>query len=512
SCRDRYVNIKIDNTDETNTFCPGQSKWNPVVAFSDITVTYYGSGSSNTFELRYKRESILCTRKDSFKCSSGICLPMSQVCDGIEHCNDGADEIGCETGVFAVKGVEEGRLDATNWLKSKYSDVFGWHENTHRGIVALYLGNERNFTSMTAEEKLIEKQLEVQTLASLLRNETDPLKANQLSMYINALLITCQDPHNFHGFDLVQLLKDQMEVTPLMIRPVAYLALCNAEESLPIKAASDLGKVLSSDSEYPFLLDVQAATVMALSCLNSDNTTDFTDIDDATNKTELVSFSQSEYQEAVNNLKKFQSPDGSFGNVYTTAIVTQALLSANQENAKDWSLNKSVSHLLQHLSSSSVDFLSAYLILPILNGKSLSDIRKTDCSNDVQHRFDGDPIVDVKNKLGPKMRVQYCLYIGDEKDIIHTISLRVPKNITVYDVMKLAEAADNKYKFEWKQMKEKIYVYNIAGITNDFGNGQFWLQYLGKDVESITHSNKSPDKVILQNGAQIVMWYKEAHI
>ncbi|GFY44192.1 uncharacterized protein CG3556 [Trichonephila inaurata madagascariensis] len=265
-------------------------------------------------------------------------------------------------------------------------------------------------------------------------------------MYINALLITCQDPYNFHGFDLVKLLKDQIEVTPLMTRPVVYLALCNAEESLPINAMSDLGKVLNSGSEYPFLLDVQAAAVMVLSCFNTDNKTDFVDMDDAGNMTDLVSFSQSEYEDAVNNLKKFQSRDGSFGNVYTTAIVTQALLSANQENAKDWSLNNSVSHLLQHLNSSSVDFLSTYLILPILNGKSLSDIRKTDCSNDVQHRFDGDPIMDVKNKLGPKVRVQYSLYIGDEKDIIHTISLRVPENITVYDVMKLAEAADNKYK------------------------------------------------------------------
>ncbi|GFY44187.1 uncharacterized protein CG3556 [Trichonephila inaurata madagascariensis] len=512
SCSDKYVEIKIDDRDETITFCPGQSKWNPVIAFSDVTVTYRSSSSPNNLELRYNVESILCSRKDSFKCSSGICLPMSQVCDGVKHCYDGADEIGCETGVFAVKGVNEGRLNATTWLKSRYSDVFGWHENTHRGIVALYLGNERNSTNMTAGEKLIEKQLEVQTLASLLRNETDPLAANQLSMYINALLITCQDPHNFHGFDLVQLLRDQIEDTPLMNRPVAYLALCNAEESLPNNATIDLGKVLNSASEYPFLLDVQAAAVMALSCLNSDNKTDFVDIDEAANNTNLVSFSQSEYEGAVNNLKKFQSRDGSFGNVYTTAIVTQALLSANQENAKDWSLNNSVSHLLQHLNSSSVDFLSTYLILPILNGKSLSDIRETDCSNDVQHRFDGDPILDVKNKLGPKMRVQYSLYIGDEKDIIHTISLRVPGNITVYDVMKLAEVADDKYKFEWKQMKEKIYVYNIAGIINDFENGQFWLLYLGKDVESITHSNKSPDKVILQDGAQLIMWYKKAHI
>lgn len=510
SCEPSNVKIDIVNR-ETIKLCPEQSKWDPIVAFNDITITDYSDGQY--FELRYTRESFMCTQKDAFKCSTpGVCLPKSQVCDGVKQCYDGEDENGCETGVFAVKGLNEGRSNATKWLKNRYSDRFGWHDNTHRGVVALYLANERNSTNRTSEEKLIEKQLETQTLASLLRNQTDSLNANQLSMYINALLVTCQDPHNFHGFDLVKLLKDQIEITSLMSRPVAYLALCNAEESLPINATSDLGKILKNDSEYPFLLEVQAAAVLALSCLNSDNKTDLIDMNDISNKTELLSFTQSEYEDAVNNLKEFQSNDGSFGNVYTTAIVTQALLSANQENAEDWNLNKSVSLLIQHLNSSSVDFLATYLTLPILNGKSLSDIRKTDCSNDVQHRSNDDPIVDLKNKLGPKMRVQYSLYIGDQKDIIHTISLRVPGNITVYDVMKLAEVADIKYKFEWKQMGEKLYIYSIAGITNDFENGQFWLLYLGKNIESISHSTESPDKVIIHDGAQIIMWYKKAHI
>ncbi|GBO45939.1 hypothetical protein AVEN_149363-1 [Araneus ventricosus] len=48
---------------------------------------------------------------------------------------------------------------------------------------------------------------------------------------------------------------------------------------------------------------------------------------------------------------------------------------------------------------------------------------------------------DVKSKLGPKMRIQYSLYIGDDKDIVHTISLRVPENITVFEIMQLAEKA-----------------------------------------------------------------------
>lgn len=36
---------------------------------------------------------------------------------------------------------------------------------------------------------------------------------------------------------------------------------------------------------------------------------------------------------------------------------------------------------MKHLNSSSVDFLSVYLTLPIFSGKSLVDIKGVDCSN-----------------------------------------------------------------------------------------------------------------------------------
>ncbi|GIY89376.1 hypothetical protein CDAR_118311 [Caerostris darwini] len=167
---------------------------------------------------------------------------------------------------------------------------------------------------------------------------------------------------------------------------------------------------------------------------------------------------------------------------------------------------------MKYLNSSNVDFLATYLTLPILNGKALSDIRNTNCSDAFKQTYEGISVEGVKNKLGPKMRVQYSLYVGDEKDIIHTIWLRVPENITVFEVMQLAQVADNKYKFQWKKMGEKIYIYDIDNITNDFENGQFWLLYLGQNKESMEHLIESPDKVTVKDGSQIIMWYKRAHI
>ncbi|GIY94156.1 uncharacterized protein CG3556, partial [Caerostris extrusa] len=74
-----------------------------------------------------------------------MCIPESRVCDGVQHCFDGTDEIGC--------GVDESREIATKWLKNKWSYSSGWQENSHRGIIAWYLATERN-ESTDVEEKL----------------------------------------------------------------------------------------------------------------------------------------------------------------------------------------------------------------------------------------------------------------------------------------------------------------------------------------------------------------------
>lgn len=44
------------------------------------------------------------------------------------------------------------------------------------------------------------------------------------------------------------------------------------------------------------------------------------------------------------------------------------------------------------------------------------------------------------------MQIRYSLYIGDQKDVVHTMYLRVPENSSAFDVMRVAEVADPKYK------------------------------------------------------------------
>ncbi|GIX81135.1 uncharacterized protein CG3556 [Caerostris extrusa] len=125
-----------------------------------------------------------------------------------------------------------------------------------------------------------------------------------------------------------------------------------------------------------------------------------------------------------------------------------------------------------------------------------------------------NPVSDIEKKLGPKMSVKYYLYIGEQKDQIHPLFLRIPANITVLDMMRLASEADPKYKFQaQKSIKGKLYIYEIFGIANDPEDEKFWLLHIGSGNSSIHLTTKvSPDEVYLKNNDKVVMWYKSAKI
>lgn len=55
-------------------------------------------------------------------------------------------------------------------------------------------------------------------------------------------------------------------------------------------------------------------------------------------------------------------------------------------------------------------------------------------------------LVDLENQSGPKKRVQYSLWIGDEKDMERNLVLRVPLNMSLYAIMEVAAEIDNKYR------------------------------------------------------------------
>ncbi|GIX67074.1 uncharacterized protein CG3556 [Caerostris darwini] len=439
-CADALVKISVAGTTEEYSFGANHNYKHLITALNNVTVTHYAHHSycPSYFNLIYKIQDIECINADSFHCDNYTCIPRSKVCNGFEDCKNGADEVGCETGISSIKGVVEARNNAISWLKKQRSASWGWNDYTSRAVVALYLASDANFNGKIFEEELMAKQTELKTAVALLKSS---ITNNDLSMFINGLLVTCHNPRKFY-------------------------ALCNAHESWPHKAISDVNYVLNISSDYLFVEDLQAMAVMAVSCsLNNSES-----VGKLNSSTTLTL-----YHHTIDRFKKLIQ-NGHFGNVYTTALLTQALLSSGQEHSKDWNLNATINYLMNSLNSPSIDFLSTYLILPILNGKSLIDVSKVNCSANPRKHGD-DPVLEISEHLGSKMRVQYSLYIGDEKDVIHTIFLRVPENYTAAEVMERAEVEDPKYKFKWKTISDKMYVYDIANVINDPEVGKFWLLY-----------------------------------
>ncbi|XP_042912596.2 uncharacterized protein CG3556, partial [Parasteatoda tepidariorum] len=413
---------------------------------------------------------------------------MNEKCDGVKDCENGKDEIGCETGILNVKGVTEARRKEITWIKSKRSSSWGWHENTPRVLFSLFLSGGVKFDGTIHEEELMAKQTELKTSISLLKN---PLSAQQLSMFINSLLVTCHNPRQFYGQNLIKRLKEQVQSTTNFTHPIAYLTLCNAKEPWPLKAFTDINKILSTDADYPFVRDYQAFAVMAVSCYENQTK--------LLNKVEYSSL-KTNYENVIKLFKETQLSDGSFGNLHTTSLITQALISSGQEYEKDWKLNATVHYLLEQLSSPH-DVVSSSLTLPVLNAKSISDISKVNCTLNPRRNGYDNQASETKDYTGPKMRVQYSLYVGDEKDVIHTISLRVPENYTAYEVMKLAETEDPKYTFKYKKISGMMYVYQIDKAINDPEGGYFWTLYQGQETINATlnHYTLSPDKLVMQD-------------
>ncbi|GFY52734.1 uncharacterized protein CG3556 [Trichonephila inaurata madagascariensis] len=261
-CDDASISVNWEaSSSKSITICPGDdsSKQRQINTFADTEIKHRRSSVQShktvfdSFEISFFVEDLLCMRPDSFKCSLTSCVSPEKRCDGKQDCFNGQDERGCERGVFTIQGVNNSRILATRWLKKQRNAAWGWGENTHRAITALYLGQGVNFNGTNLEEDLTAKQLELRMSTAILRNETELITPTQLAMYINALLVICHDPRNFYGFNLVADLQKQVDNSINTTHLLPYLALCNAKENLSDDAVDKLINVLESSSNHSFL-------------------------------------------------------------------------------------------------------------------------------------------------------------------------------------------------------------------------------------------------------------------
>ncbi|XP_022249472.1 uncharacterized protein CG3556-like [Limulus polyphemus] len=335
-----------------------------------------------------------------------------------------------------------------------------------------------------------------------IRSHRRTLTAGQLALYVNGILATCGNPKNFFDIDLTKRLRHFQSTDSEFEYALVSLSLCNARKRLAKKRIIHLLNQLRSTTDFHFWADTQAVAVMALSCVG---------------KHEAYAFLENHIYEALKSFKKRQQRNGSFGNVYTTGLIVQALLAAGDDGV-GWDFNQAVRYLLsqQEPGGSFGDTLATYFVLPILSCQNYVNLGEVNCTepiplNDtVNENFTllGEPEVNDVN-WSKEIEVRYSLWIGDNKEENYSVNLNTSSDTKFLDVMKHSANYNPVYKFELDETSWGPFVYKIAGMANDPAGQRFWILYIeNPDTHELHFSENGVGKLYLQNEDHVVFWYK----
>ncbi|CAL1278013.1 unnamed protein product [Larinioides sclopetarius] len=274
-----------------------------------------------------------------FKCLNGKCIHRNWFCDSADDCGDNSDERHCVIdsrtpcpsgwvrcpnnqrcipGHWMCDGTTDcsGISEETNCAKIKLKTWFlqkrkasictdKWGPQIHRIAIALHLADESTFNpgSNTGDE--IRYELTIKLLQHHANGKK--MSSQELSTYIHAMLVTCIDPKDFYGENLVLELRKRVEAAGNYTNPFQILALCNAGDTM---TAKDVERVITAfESEHrPFWTDLQALASIALACISS--------------RTEGI-VDERILSGMLQELKGRQFRNGTVDNFRTTALATQ---------------------------------------------------------------------------------------------------------------------------------------------------------------------------------------------
>ncbi|XP_076372884.1 uncharacterized protein CG3556-like [Tachypleus tridentatus] len=347
--------------------------------------------------------------------------------------------------------IERGK----SWLLSKRDERGGLGEQTHRAVTILYLTDHAHFTKGDLSSELMVKEMELQLAVALWRS-LDPagetLSAGRLALYVNGLLATCRKPRNYFATDLTETLMEYNFTASEFAYALVSLALCNAGRTLSEERIVHLLGEIQPKPGAHFWTDTQALIVMALSCVT---------------RKESNGYIESNVSTVLEHFKEIQKPDGSFGNVYTSGLVVQALLAA-RDNGNSWDFNQALGYLLsqQQPDGSFGDLLATYFVLPALACQSLVDLGDINCTESTTLDDTGDTTTQEEEEPGHLegddfIKVYYSLWIGDKAEEKYNLTLdkvvafKIPRYLS--NIMKDHAAKLNPTVLEDKQLSTNGY-------------------------------------------------------
>lgn len=214
----------------------------------------------------------------------------------------------------------------------------------------------------------------------------------------------------------------------------------------------------------------------------------------------------------VKDLKKAQKADGSFGNVHTSAVVTQALLSMPDDD-RSWNATSALLFLLnqQQEDGSFETIWATSSILPILNGNSYVDIPNIVQSQCAQQ----NEVLEIATKKPSSthnLLVQYSIWIGNNVTTNHTIHINMPKNTSFFDMMRHAAELDSNFDFHVATSPNGHYVKSLSGLAENTTSSQYWLLGIKKSPENnagLQFVDVGVDDFYPSDGQHVVFWYKQ---
>ncbi|CAL1284496.1 unnamed protein product [Larinioides sclopetarius] len=365
--------------------------------------------------------------------------------------------------------VRRSATQAVHWLKAQRREDYSWGPFTPRAVVALTLA--RDVVPIPKDEMTImTKQLNVLLSLELGRNlSSKSLSLSRLALYVNALYATCQDPRNFHGLDLVRILRSRTDAalatTPDFSLPVVFTPLCMAQEI----RYSDVQKIIEMYQNHRNKTDMQALSLLAMSCTAEQNRS-------ATTRQYLDSF-------AADFIRRFRSVAPS-RDVYSLALSLQVLraVSGSPEDASSLMAKQSPDGSFGSL-------LATYYALPVLLGRNVFSVKDRNCGP-----LDDSMSYPLSEPSSPKVHYSVWIGEGDARDS-HTMTLNVPSNVTFFDIMQMAQSRNPNFRFNYEEKKGGKRVYSIGGSPNDVQRELYWTLYKTKGAPSGFQPQRALQKI-----------------
>ncbi|XP_064467296.1 transcobalamin-2-like isoform X2 [Ornithodoros turicata] len=407
---------------------------------------------------------------------------------------------------------EEALIKAHAWLREhSCNETLGRApRQAHRRAIALALTEPYFFeTSTCVSQPLLHvRELQLQLVTQI---SSGSASAGQLALHVLGHAAACQNPRDVLGMDLVALLQEEKErhfnTTGHRNRyseALQILAYCTLDIRNPELWNASLQnlhelKHLPAASLIP---DSVAMNILALMCLQGTNSTSR----DSINQEPLMI-------EALHEMASSQKPDGSFGNVHSTALAAQALKAAGYIS---WNSELAMQFLLRHQKSNGDfgGFLATYSVLPLLAGTTMAQLRRyrqqhCEIYGDLSENY---LLSSSEMPVKRIISVWYSIWVGGEAHNRSSTTVWISSGSSMLDVMRTAAEKDSRFRFEWEESDFGPYVTSVSGIPSNATTHEYWLGHSMNFITGVvTPLQVGVGSHIVNDSDHVIMWYKQLH-